>query len=383
MNSRHLPVLVVLFGFGGFALACGGAADDPIQSARSATPIAAQDELDRVLERLMAVPDIEVEDGFTVRVLIPPGELYDPLFMRDHDGAIWMNDGGGEEGDKGSKIVAIDAQGGISTVIALGRLLPVTGFDIAPESFGRYQGQLFSLAQARVAFPGVAQNHIIQRIDPATDADGERFCTLPMAGAAGQGIAGTGIEARFGPEGSPFAGKFYAITQMNSTVYQVTPDGGCAPLVTFEGEAAGRPMGLVFSQDGQRMLVSTTTPRRGTIARVRADGTLDEPLAQSDLLRSPTGMAYAPASFGAYGGQLFVAALGSGGMQMTHAPAVDGQVFRITPDGEVHLVASGLHNPIGVHFTEDRLWVSDINGDFIAGRRELPEGFVVELRVDR
>ncbi len=166
-----------------------------------ALPIAAQDELDRVLERLMAAPNIEVEDGFTVRVLIPPGQLYDPLFMRDHDGAIWMNDDGGEEGDKGSKIVAIDAQGRISTVVALGRLLPVTGFDIAPLSFGQYQGQLFSLAQARVAFPGVARNHIIQRIDPETDADGELFCTLPMAGSGSQGIAGTGIEARFGPEG--------------------------------------------------------------------------------------------------------------------------------------------------------------------------------------
>ena len=40
MNSRHLPVLVVLFGFGVFALACGGTtpSDDPIQSARSAAP---------------------------------------------------------------------------------------------------------------------------------------------------------------------------------------------------------------------------------------------------------------------------------------------------------------------------------------------------------
>ena len=70
-------------------------------------------------------------------------------------------------------------------------------------------------------------------------------------------------------------------------------------------------------------------------------------------------------------------------MQMTHAPAADGQLFRITAEGAVHLVASGLHNPIGVHFAADRLWVSDINGDFVAGRRELPEGFVVELRVDR
>jgi hypothetical protein len=27
------------------------------------------------------------------------------------------------------------------------------------------------------------------------------------------------------------------------------------------------------------------------------------------------------------------------------------------------------------------LWVSDINGDFIAGKRELPDGFIGEIRV--
>ena len=231
-------------------------------------PIGAQDELDRVLERLMAGPDIEVEDGFTARVLIPPGELYDPLFMRDHDGAVWMNDDGGEEGDKGSKIVAIDAQGGISTVIALGRLLPVTSFDIAPPGFGSYEGQLFSLAQAEVAYPGATMNHIIQHVDPTTTAIADRFCTLPMADADGGGISGIGFEARFGPEGSPFSGKFFAATLMNNSVYQVTADGTCSSFVRFE---RGSPTGIAFSEDGQRMLVATG----GAIQQVRSDGTVD------------------------------------------------------------------------------------------------------------
>ena len=344
--------------------------------------LVAQDELDRVLQRLMALPDLEVADGFSARVLVPPGELYDPLFMRDHQGEIWMNDDGEEEGDKGSKIIALDDQGQLSTVIALGRLLPVIGFDIAPASFGPYEGEIFSLAQAEIASPGISRNHIIQRVDPGTDDDGELFCTLPMEGAAAQGIAGTGIEARFGPEGSPFSGRFFAITQMNRTIYQVASDGSCAALVTFDQET-GRPMGLTFSQDGRHMLVSTGNHQRGTIARVRADGTMDTPLVQSARLVTPTGMAFAPEGFGAYGGQLFVATLGSGSLQMTHAPAADGHVYRITENGDVHLVASGLHNPMGVHFAGDRLWVSDINGDFIGGRRELPEGFVVEIRVDR
>ncbi len=334
----------------------------------------------------MAPPELEVADGFTARVLVPPGELYDPLFMRNHDGQIWLNDDGGEEGEKGSKIVALDDSGNLSTVVPLGRLLPVIGFDVAPQGFGPYQGQVFSLAQAVVATPGVASAHIIQRVDPRTDEDGVLFCTLPMEGAGGDGIAGMGIEARFGPENTPFAGKFYAITILNRTVYQVTPDGGCTPFVTFDPQAWGRPMGITFSRDGARMLVSTGNEQRGSIARVRPDGTLDAPLVQSPLLVSPSGMAFAPASFGAYEGELFVATLGvpdsgAGGVPMTQPTPANGHVYRITPQGGVHTVVSGLHDPMGVHFTRDRLWVSDINGDFIAGRRELPEGFVIEIRV--
>ena len=349
-----------------------------------AASTAAQTELDRVLERLMAPPDLEVADGFTARVLIPPGELYDPLFMRDHDGQVWINDDGGEEGEKGSKIVAVDGDGSVSTIIPLGRLLPVIGFDIAPPSFAPYQGHIFGLGQAVVSLPGVAANHIIQRVDPQADEDGTLFCTLPAAGEVGGGAAGMGIDARFGPEESPFAGKFYAITILNGTVYQVAPDGTCEPFVTFDPQTWGRPMGLAFSRDGEHMLVSVGDEQRGSIARVRPDGAVDTPLVRSTELMSPTGMAFAPANFGAYAGQLFVATSSGGAdIQLTQPMPANGHVYRIDPQGEVHVVVSGLYNPMAIHFTRDRLWVSDINGDFIAGRRELPEGFVIELRVSQ
>ena len=141
----------------------------------------------------------------------------------------------------------------------------------------------------------------------------------------------------------------------------------------------GGPTGIAFSQDGEHMLVSTA----GAIERVRADGTVDEPLVRSSTLTRPTGMSYAPAGFGAYGGQLFVADLGGANIQMTQATDADGRVYRIDAAGDVQLVASGFHNPVGLHFVGDALWVTDINGDFIAGRRELPEGFVVAISPTR
>ena len=65
---------------------------------------------------------------------------------------------------------------------------------------------------------------------------------------------------------------------------------------------------------------------------------------------------------------------------MTQPLATDGKLYRVTPEGELKLVAAGFVNPLGVRFVDKKLWVSDINGDFIAGKRELPDGFIVEIR---
>jgi hypothetical protein len=64
---------------------------------------------------------------------------------------------------------------------------------------------------------------------------------------------------------------------------------------------------------------------------------------------------------------------------MTQRVAVDGKVYRVTPDGQLQLVASGFLSPAGVKFIENKLWITDIACDFIAGQRELPDGFIVEI----
>jgi hypothetical protein len=37
---------------------------------------------------------------------------------------------------------------------------------------------------------------------------------------------------------------------------------------------------------------------------------------------------------------------------------------------------------MGIHFVDDRMWVTDIGGAFTMRHRELPDGFVVEIAVD-
>ncbi len=348
----------------------------------------AEEEVKALLNRLLVAPTIKAAEGFRAEVLIPPGEFYDPLWPHAQGEAIWLNDDGGEEGDKGSRIVSISKEGKISELVGLGRLLPVTGFDVAPASFGEFAGHIYSLAQGKVAAPGATENHVIQRVDPKSKSKATIVCTLKETGKTNKGVSGFGADARFGPAGSPFADRFFAVAAFNNTIYQVTADNSCSPFVTFDGAVTGAPLALAFSDDGKSMLVTLKkggildppTVGSGAVIRVRPDGTVDKkPVVEG--LAQPMGMTIAPASFGAYSGQLFVA--DAENMQvpvpMTQTLSADGKVYRIGGDGKPQLVASGFVNPAGLSIVDGALWVTDINGDFIAGKRELPDGFIVKL----
>lgn len=347
---------------------------------------AAGDEADAVIKRLLAPPQIQAASGFSARVVVPPGELYDPLFMTPHGDAVWLNDDGGEQDGNGGRIVSIaPGTGKVSVLIGPSdKLLPTVGMDVAPAGFGSLGGQIFTLAQPMVGEKGIAANHVIQVIDPRTR--GIRIlCTLPPSGDVNHGIAGGGVAARFGPQGSPFAGRFFAITVLNNTIYQVTADGKCAPFVNFGSR--GGPIDFTFTPDGASMLVSVNPggalgkpDKRGVVLRVSPKGEVD-PKAVVTGLASAGGLAFAPKGFDGYGGQLFITDFGEFELPlpMTQALKRDGIVYRVTPGGELKLVASGFVNPLGLSFIGNRLWVTDIVGDFIDGHRELPDGFVVEI----
>jgi hypothetical protein len=349
----------------------------PFASAR-----AEERELERIVGRMLAAPEIRPAAGLEARLLVPPGELYDPLYPHAHAGAIWINDDGGEEGEWGGRIVALGAGGLVAPVVAFGRLLPVTGFDVAPPGFGTFGGSIFALTQPRVGEKGASQDHLIQRVDPAGGAAAETFCALATGGKADAAPSGYGIDARFGPPGSAFAGRFFAVTGLNGTVYQATPDGRCTPFAVFDARRDGMPAGLAFSPDGGILWVALGNDAGGRIARIRPDGSLAEPLLLGKQAPHPMGLAFAPAGFAVGEGELFLTEFGEFGLPVpgTQPLPADGRVLRVDARGEVHLVASGFKNPAGLLFDGDRLVVADLNGDFIAGHRELPDGFVVELR---
>jgi hypothetical protein len=344
-------------------------------------------EAQAVIDTILAPPTIKAEAGFTVKMLIPPGELYDPLFMLPRGDAVWMNDDGRAIGDHGSRILAITPEGKISVLMGTDKLLPVTGFDLAPQGFGNLGGQLFSIAQPTGGEKGALLNHVIQRIDLAAHTV-SIVCTLPTAGTVAKGVAGYGVDARFGPAGSGFANTFYSIAALNDMIYQTAADGTCKPFA--DTSSFGSPFGLTFMRDGSAMLVtvaggevvSSNTEAKGVVVRITPDGRVDPKPVATGLIRG-AGIDIAPAGFGDYAGQIFVTDMEDIQVPVPQTQALkrDGKVYRVTKEGELKLVASGFVNPSGLRFIGNHLWVSDINGDFIAGMRELPDGFLVRLDV--
>ena len=338
-----------------------------------------------VVDTLLAPPTIKAAPGFGAKLLVAPGELYDPLFMVIRDDKVWMNDDGRATDGHGSRILAVAADGKIAVLMGADKLLPVTGFDAAPQGFGNFGGQLFALAQPTSGAKGALINHVIQRIDLAAHT-ASMVCTLPAAGTVAKGVPGYGVDARFGPAGSGFANIFFSVAALNDMIYQTLPDGTCKLFADLS--QLGSPFGLTFTPDGSAMLVtvspgevvSSDKEAKGTIVRITPDGKIDPKPVASGMIR-PAGIDVAPTGFGTYGGEIFVADMGDIQVPVpaTQALKRDGKIYRVTRAGELKLVASGLVNPAGLRFIGHRLWVTDINGDFIAGGRELPDGFLVQL----
>lgn len=350
----------------------------------------ADSELARMMGEVMAVPPITAAGGFKASTFMGTGQVYDPLFMRDWGERVLVNDDGGAAGEKGSRILSFDAQGVLKVEIGLKSLPPVVGFDIAPPGFGKVAGQFVVLSQEAAGFEAALKNHVVQAIPQDGNGEITRLCTLQaLPEEAGDYLSGFGVDARFGPEGSAFAKRFFSVTLKNATVYQTTAEGACSPFVTFDPVKWGLPFALAFSKDHKYLLVSLgpgvvqgADAPQGGIVRVNAAGKIVGDVIAPGIGRA-SGMAFAPQGFGEYGGQLFVAAAGNLEIPVpqTQRLTADGYVYRVDSAGLVHEVASGFINPTGLHFAFGKLLVADINGDFIAGRRELPEGFIIAIDV--
>jgi hypothetical protein len=164
---------------------------------------------------------------------VPPGDLYDPLFMFMHDGALWLTDDGGEVDGTGSRIMSVDAEGKVSVIVPYTSTVPMIAGGFAPPGFGKFAGQVIMFSQPRASMKGTFVSHVIQRLDPAKNYAHAIICTLPKAGELGHGIPGVGAQASFGSPNSPFADRFFAATLLNGMIYQMNGGGKCTPFADF------------------------------------------------------------------------------------------------------------------------------------------------------
>jgi hypothetical protein len=358
-------------------------AADPVRGGEDRT------ELARVLRVLLRPPQLAMQPGFQWRLLVPPGELYDPLFFAVHGSGAYLSDDGGEDEKGGGQVLWLESSGKLRTAVRIGSAMPILAIDSIPADGGKSEQQLFALTQTRVGAPGTILNHQIVRLDPRGRIPPSPVCVLPSAGRANGGTAGWGSDGRFGPPGTRFAGRFFVVTAYNNMIYAVTLTGRCEPFAEIP-PPFGVPLGITFTPDGKSMLASVQTgdagalpvPGGGAVLKIDADGIVDATPYWKGLTR-PSGLAFAPLEFGDEKDELYLTEVGGADAPVKPAQAVadDGAVWRVSRTGAAQLVATGLRNPLGLAFVGPRLWVSDIGGDFMGGNRELPDGFVVEITI--
>lgn len=333
------------------------------------------------LTKVMAVPVVSVAPDLAARVLVPTGkDLFDPFDLHVFDQQrLWAADDA-----RSGAVYEIALDGTVKRLAAIRQHAPYA-LDVAPQSFGKHAGQIYAVSFAKPEEAGGWElPNAITRIDPATGQDSV-VCYLPKndAGVAGSG----GFFARFGPEGSPFAGRLWITAASNHTLYTITPDDECKAFKTLDLDREGSPRGIGFTPNGREMLVGVaavppanrnkTLPGGGRVLRMAADGSFAaQPLVGG--LHEPGALAWAPAGFGAYGGQLFISDAGewNNDTEATEAIARDGKVYRVDAQGRLHEAVSGLANPVGLGFLGGGLAISDINGDFHVGTQKFADGFV-------
>ena len=157
---------------------------------------------------------LDVEVPFEIKALKAPG-LVAPYFLQDNHGAM----------------VVSDQAGGVFSVTFGGKVTPLAdktkiknpaGVAIGPAGFGSYQGNVFVLAAAG-DIKGPCE---VERIDKSGAVS--TFAKLPDRGARPN--AATWNSAR--PD-TPFAGKLYAATSGNATIYAIDSSGKASAFGTY------------------------------------------------------------------------------------------------------------------------------------------------------
>ncbi|HUO04181.1 MAG TPA: hypothetical protein VMU16_03180 [Candidatus Binataceae bacterium] len=295
---------------------------------------------------LAAGQKLDVEIPFDIKPLQAPG-LNAPYFVQA----------------MGDNMVVSDRAGGVFTVTFDGKVTPLAdkskikhpgGLAVAPAGFGSYAGQVFVMASEG----GDKTPCAVDRIDSSGAVT--KFADLPDSGGAPTDCRGL----EFGRAGSPFAGKLYAATSGNSTIYSIDPSGKATifgsyrdpmpfDLTTIGFAPASDPKAPNAMLVGMHVRMGIAT-KVGRIAIIGPDGKMGD-VYQIGFIR-PSGFAMSPDNFGTYPNEFFIADTGK--YYAENKGQRDGLIARVEK-GAARTWATGLMDPTDLKFIGGKLVICD------------------------
>ncbi len=288
---------------------------------------------------------LDVEVPFEIKTLKAPG-LVAPYFLQDNHGVMVVSDQAGG-------VYAVTFGGKATALADKTKIRNPAGVAIGPSGFGSYDGNVFVLA----ATGGIKGPCEVERIDKSGAVS--TFAKLPDAGAT------ECRDLEFGAASSPFAGKLYAATSGNSTIYVIDSSGKAGVFGTFSKPVVFELTTITFppasdSKAAGSMLIGmrakgSVASKVGRIGMVGADGKLKDEIYLVGFIR-PSGFAWSPSSFGSYGDELLIADTGKFASENDNTR--DGNIYRVERD-LARPFASGLMDPTDMKFIGSKAVICD------------------------
>jgi len=289
---------------------------------------------------------IDVEIPYEATVL--KTSLVSPLYLTEASGGMVVSDAAGG--------VYMVTMGGKSTELAgKSRVKHPAGVAIAPGGFGT-AGTVYVLASGDDP-AGPCEVDAIDKSGGVTT-----FAKLPDAGS---GKAAECRDLEFGAKGTPYAGKLYAATSANSTIYAIDASGKAAVFGSYDKPNAWdlTSIGFTSATDSKApnvMLIGMRlrmggAAKLGRIGVVTPDGKLKDDPYLVGFIR-PTGFATSPANWGSYGDTFFIVDYGKPSTE--EGGASDGSIYRVYKDVP-RPYASNLADPTCMKFIGNKMVIAD------------------------
>jgi hypothetical protein len=289
---------------------------------------------------------IDVEIPYEATVL--KTSLVAPLYINEQGDGMVVSDGAGG-------VYAVTLAGKSTELVGKSKLKHPAGVAVSPSGFGA-AGQVYVLSSGDD--PGGSCE--VDAIDKSGGVS--TFAKLPDAGG---GKPTDCRDLQFGAKGTPYAGRLYAATSGNSTIYAVDAAGKAAVFGSYDKPNAWdlTTIGFATGNDSKApnmMLVGLRlkmggASKLGRIGIVGPDGKLKDDPYLVGFIR-PSGFGTSPPNWGSYGGVFFIADFGKPASE--EGGISDGAIYRVYKDVP-RPYASNLADPTSMKFVGGKMVIAD------------------------